>query len=172
MKNTDSFKANGVVTINTYEAGTNRLLDSYKENNTVTTEGLAEIVSRILSNTGTSDGIVTKLYLGDDAGAGTMLSPSAATSSLGSTDQSVVYQVRDSDLTIGSSGARRILASAVMYGSDIMNNQFPTDIVLNFCSATLRFESGSTLAYKRFPVRSLSRLVDITITWEIELFSQ
>lgn len=163
--------AKGVVTINTYEAGTQTLIDSYKDNNTVTIEGITEVISRLLSNSGTSDSIVTRMVLGEDAGSGTMLSPSAAQPTLTSNDQSVVYEVRSQDLDISSSGARRIIASVMIEGSDIMNNQFPEDIVLNFCSSTLRFENGTTLAYKRFPVRTLSRLVDITITWELEFFT-
>lgn len=172
MNNLDKLQAKGIVTINTYESGTENLLDSYCDKNTITIEGITEIINRILTNSGTSDAIVTRLVLGDDAGTGTLLSPSAAQPTLSGSDQSQVYEVRTGDLQIGSSGSRRIVASAVMYGSDIMNNEFPTDIVLNFCSATLRFENGVALAYKRFPVRSLSRLVDITITWEIELFYQ
>lgn len=169
MLNTSGFNAKGVVTINTYEAGTNILVDSYKDNNTVTTEGLTEIINRILTNSGTSDSIVTNIKLGDDAGNGTLLSPEDATANLTYSDQDVVYDIKKSDTDINASGGDRITASVVIEGSDVMNNEFPTDIVLNFCSATLRFESGSTFAYKRFPVRSLSRLVDISITWEIEL---
>lgn len=170
MNNLDKVQAKGVVTINTYESGTDNLIDSYCDNNTVTIEGLTEIINRILTNTGTTDSIVTRMVLGEDFGSGSMLSPSDATPTLTGDSQIQVYEIQQSDLTISSTGPRRLVASVVMYGSDIMNNEFATDIVLNFCSATLRFENGVTLAYKRFPVRSLSRLVDITIAWEIQLF--
>lgn len=163
-----AFKTRGIVTINTYESGTKNLIDTYRDKNTVTIEGVTELLDRVL-NTGTDDSIVTRMVLGDDSGTGTLLSPSVATPTLTSNDQNVVYEIRDQDISISRSGARRLVASVMIEGSDIMNSQFPEDIVLNFCSSTLRFENGTTLAYKRFPVRTLSRLVDITITWELEI---
>lgn len=147
-----------------------RIIDQLDERNVVTAQGASDLLARVTKNDATvSNSYVKTIALGDDVGDGTLLSPEQASELSTGTMQSVVYTVPVSDITITYPTPFSFEISTVLDGTYILENFYPSDIEMRFTSATIRYESNKTLSYKRFPVRSLSRLVDIEIRWTISL---
>jgi len=144
----------------------------FDEDNVITNEGLAEAMKRLTFPDGDSnavDAYVYNIVLGDDVGTGTLLDPQIAVSSLKSTDQSVVYEIPNSDISFTYTTSTELKLGTMLNGTSILDTYFPNDVDMRYTSATIRLKNGKSLSYKRFPVRSLSRLVDIEIIWTLTL---
>lgn len=54
-------------------------------------------------------------------------------------------------------------------GKFVMDTYFPNEVDVVYNSATIRFENDEVFSYKRFPVRTISRLVDVQVIWTFYL---
>lgn len=167
MKQSDDMKMYGHLSIKPTYKPTGQVIDGFDDRNVITFQGTSTILNRITTPSGGS--YVTHIALGDDVGNGTILQPEQATESLSGGSQAIVYEVPVNDITITYPNTYTFTMGTVLNGTDILDSNFPDEIDLRFTSATIRFNNGDVLSYKRFPVRSLSRLVDIEITWTISL---
>lgn len=145
---------------------TGEVIDTVDDHNVITVYGFSILTTRLTRDDETTGQMyLDTIHLGDDVGSGTLLAPEAENDALLSSDQNVVYTVPLSDLNRVHNDSKEFVYTTVLDGDEIMNSLFPTEIELRYTSATMRFANGDTFSYKRFPVRSLSRLVDISITW-------
>lgn len=69
-------------------------------------------------------------------------------------------------LNVGSLNPTTATFNVTIFGDDVMD-LYPSDSSKEFNSAALHTGDGRVFAYKRFPAKSISRLVDINITWSI-----
>lgn len=158
----------GHLTIKTFDKASGDLIDEYAEDNVITLEGYAEVLSRILSDgISVDDSILHNIVLGDDSGSGTLLGPEAATNGLTSTNQNIIYEVDQIDMQFNQLTSRTVEATTFLDGNYILETFYPNEVDIRYCSATLRFRNGVTLSYKRFPARSISRLITIQMAWAI-----
>lgn len=148
----------------------NTVVDSFHEDNVITSQGAAELLGRMTRNTSaTEDAYVKTIAIGSDVGNGTLLNPQMADESFTAAMQDIVYEVPVGSVTITYPDPFTFEVNTVLDGTYILDTFFPTDIELRFTSATIRYANMKALSYKRFPVRSLSRLVDIEIRWTVSL---
>lgn len=163
----------GFLTIKEIDKKTGEVLSEYDEQNVITREGFANVLSRISRTTVDDEDVqnmfIKTIVLGDDIGNGTIFNPSPATSTLTSIDQSVVYEVPENDMNFNYVSSTTLELNTVLDGTVILDALFPEEVDMRYTSATIRFHDGKTLSYKRFPIRSLSRLVDVQINWRIIL---
>lgn len=157
----------GYVMIDMIDSSTDEVISHYEDNNTVTLEGMSALINTMI-NPDVNE-TITRVFVGDDVGNGTYDSPQDEEPSDTAASQNVVFEVPSSDINFTRIGSNTIGMSFRVTGESLMNAMFPNDVYKELCSASLRFDNGvSTFAYKRFPVRNISRLVDISMTWELE----
>lgn len=169
MKNTDEMDLNGHLKIRDRDSVTGEILSEteFSEHNVVTVQGASIFLERATQSQGGS--YISTIYLGDDVGTGNLLNPEEERESYTGVVQQIVYEVPVSDITITYPDPFTFEVNTVLNGTTILENNFPFDIDMRFSSATIRFANGDAFAYKRFPVRSLSRLVDIELVWTVSL---
>lgn len=159
---------NGHLNIKTISKETGMVLDEFDDDNVITLQGYSEVLNRItLEDDSIDDSIIWTIYLGDDIGNGTIFNPQTAANTLTNLDQSVVYEVPREDMNLNYVTSRSLDLVTVLDGTQILDTLFPDEVDLRYTSATIRFRNERVLSYKRFPIRSLSRLVDVSITWNI-----
>lgn len=69
--------------------------------------------------------------------------------------------------TLGYSNPISVTFSMIIDGVDLMS-YYPLDITKAITSAALHTGNGKVFAYKRFPQKSVSALIDILINWTIK----
>lgn len=152
------------------ETGKERIL--FDDDQAITLEGFSEMAKRMTYPTQHAD--ITGSYfdhivLGDDIGDGTIFQPEPATANMTAADQNVVYTIPAEDIIINYLSPTEFEFTTVLDGSLILDNYFPNEVDMRYTSATLRLANGKAFSYKRFDVKSLSRLVSIKIEWTIIL---
>lgn len=158
----------GFIKIETIDKATGEILDVYDEQNAITYEGFGSILNRLTKNDASIEDIwIKNIVLGDDVGTGDVFEPEPETPGLNATDQNIVYAIPENNMVLVYEGVSSFQLSTILDGTQILESDFPLEVDIRFTSATIRFHDDSTLSYKRFPVRSLSRLVDIRIVWTI-----
>lgn len=169
--NTNS-QVHGYFEMKVFKHGTDELVDHYYEHNVITNEGLSLLWRRFV-DLDNSDRTLYTFFLGDDYGNPTqysLLDPEPENTSLTKDDQSIVYRVEEDDMVVSYPSASSIQFSTLLDGDVILDTYFPGLVDMRYCSATMRFRDLTTFSYKRFPVRSLSRLIDIQVIWTYEFF--
>lgn len=144
----------------------------FDEDNVITIEGFSEVMKRITYTTSNGDisgSYIHNIVLGDDVGSGTLFEPEDANNLLTAGSQSTVYTIPNEDINFNYLNSQTLEMGVVLNGTEILNANFPQEVDMRYTSATVRFYNGKCYSYKRFPVRSLSRLVDIEIIWRISL---
>lgn len=139
----------------------------FDDENVVTDTGFATFFQRATQSTGGS--YLHNIILGDDYGTGDLLNPEPADASYTQANQSVVYEIPNSDITFTYPTTNVVRFETTLDGTYIMDTFYPTETELQYTSATTRFQNATVFSYKRFPVRSISRLVSIQIIWTITI---
>jgi len=163
----DTLHFNGHLRMRERDKASGVILSDEGEGNVITTQGASIILNRMTQDTGGS--FINTIYLGDDVGDGNLLAPAPEQDSFTGATQAIVYSVPYNDINIIYPDPYTFEVTTVLDGTSILDNNFPQEIDLRFTSATLRFDNLAAFAYKRFPVRSLSRLVDIEMIWTVSL---
>lgn len=164
----------GQLKITTTDKETGEVLhDTGFSNNAILDTGIRELIQRLVTeDIDNSFGFYT-IYLGDDYGdpdeGWTVFDPEPADRSFTEQKQNWIYFLPTESLSITYPAPGIFEVSSVMDGDEVMETNFPTEIEMTYTSATLRMNNVTALAFKRFPIRSLSRSVRITITWVITL---
>jgi len=83
-----------------------------------------------------------------------------------SSSMSLIYTSPDTFI-LGYSNSTSVTFSVTIDGADVMT-YYPLDITKTITSAALHTGNTKVFAYKRFPQKSVSALVDILINWTIK----
>lgn len=170
--NEQNISINGTLSINSINTEDGTIIDNIDECNVVTAQGASELLSRLTRNDSTvTDSFIQTIALGNEVGTGDLLGPEPADESYTASKQDLIYTVPPEDISITYPDPFTFEISTVLNGTSIIESTFPQDIEMRFTSATIRYANSKALAFKRFPVRSLSRLVDIEIRWTVSLKS-
>jgi hypothetical protein len=93
--------------------------------------------------------------------------PASPTENYNTSSMSIVHTATDyGSLSIGYASLTSTSFSMTISGTDVLSN-YPTETSKIFTSAALHSTNGKVFAYKRFPQKSVSDLVDINISWTI-----
>lgn len=109
------------------------------------------------------------IHLGDDLGGErwTIFNPEPPTREFTQENQNVTYVIPSVTYEFPTDDFLR--ATAFIDGTTLLNENFPAEIDYRFTSMSLRFNNGEIFAYKRFPIRSISRFVSVTIDWRFRI---
>jgi hypothetical protein len=93
--------------------------------------------------------------------------PALPTENYNTSSMTIIHTATDyGSLSVGYASATATTFSMTILGADVMSN-YPTETSKIFTSAALHSTNGKVFAYKRFPQKSVSDLVDINISWTI-----
>lgn len=167
-KQNDNIGMIGIVKIEEIDRDTGNVISEFEQRNTITAEGFNAILQQM---TGKGDGMSTDamvktIALGDDTGSGTATSPEPPSILSTYLDQTTVYMIPESDIVIGYPTIGEFSLSSLIVGEEIVDSMGIEAI--NYTSATIRLNNNETLSYKRFPIKTISRLINIRITWNIK----
>ncbi len=168
MNLNDQKSLTGYITIQDIDKDTGEIVNELDEHNVITTEGFDYILRNMVEKGGaiTTDAVVTNIVLGDDVGLGSASNPTAPTANSTYLDQNAVYSIPDTDITITYPSPGAFTMGVILDGNAIVTGQGVDTI--NYTSASIRFADGTSLSYKRFPVRTISSLINIRISWTIQ----
>lgn len=98
--------------------------------------------------------------------------PIAPTENFNASSMSVIHYPTDplglnKSLSIGYSSATSTTFSLTIVGAEVLAD-YPTETTKIITSAALHSANGNVFAYKRYPQKSISELVDINISWTIQ----
>lgn len=152
----------GVFAVTVTNRDTGEVVDEYKERNVLVLDSKTAITRAIAGN---PFGVIRTIKLGNDNGGGTNDSPFPAQESYDENVMNVVYQ-KNSGIQVGYPNPITVAFNTTIRGDDVMDN-YPGETNIMFCSAALHTNDGKVFAYKRFPQKSISGVLDISIVWSI-----
>lgn len=165
---------NGVVTIRTICKQTGDVIDEFKDNNVVTLNGMEHLWTRAEGDKKTSDYTIQNFVLGSDFGVEeggdwSIFAPKPAQNNYTNENQFVIYEDSPTNTVFEYPDLNEMQVGTLLDGEAILDEYFPDEVTVRYNSATIRFGDGTVFSYKRFPVRSISRLVDVQILWTFTL---
>lgn len=179
MKNNLNMGISGILTIKEFCKETGDLLDQYTDANVITEQGVNTLFLRMAL--GDPDNLMKfdHFTLGIDDGSQEepseswgLLNPKPALKRYTSLNQLGIYDVPHSSMVFDYPEKNTFQAATLLDGQFILDTYFPGDVDMRYTSATLRFDNSTTFSYKRFPVRSLSRLIDVQIIWTFRFVNE
>ncbi|MBG24042.1 MAG: hypothetical protein CMF22_11370 [Idiomarinaceae bacterium] len=164
----DTLGVVGTVRIEEIDAATGEVVDLYDERNTITAEGFDAILRQVINKDGMADQnhSIKTIYLGNDTGAGSANNPESPSILSTYLDQTVVYEVPEDEIIVTYPTIGEFSLSALLDGEAIVDAAGVEAI--NYTSATIRLNNDEAFSYKRFPIKTISRLINIRITWNIK----
>lgn len=165
---------NGVITIRTLSKETGEVLDEFVDNNVVTLNGMQKLWTRMASSENAAANKLSNFVLGSDYGVEeggdwTVFSPKPANKEYTKDNQIDFYTDSESNIAFTYPSDTEMQVGTILDGTYIINNFFPDETIVFYNSATIRFGDGTVFAFKRFPVRSITKVVDVQISWRFTL---
>lgn len=164
----------GILTINSIDKKTGEVVDSFSDRNVVTLSGMGWMWKRLSQKDGSSPFRFHHFTLGDDTGESeggdwNEFFPKPADASYDKSFQDIVHEDSPDNLVDSYPTDNKLQLSSLLDGQAILDNEFPNETEVPYNSVTLRFANNEVFSYKRFPVRTITRLLDIQIIWEFSL---
>lgn len=167
MKTTDKipFNITGKISMSLVDANTKKVIEEHSEDNIIVLDARNAIIKAI--GNPELESTITSIKLGDDVGTGTQENPQAAQNNYTEATMSVVFDA-PYELIVGQLDPLSTTFNVTIVGADVLE-QYPEDASKILTSAALHTGDGKVFAYKRFPAKSISALVDLNITWTITI---
>lgn len=164
----------GVLTIRTIDKQTGNIVDEYSDRNVVTVSGMGYMWQRLSKKSGSLPFKFDHFTFGSDTGAASggpwdEFLPKPAENTYTKSNQTVIYEDDPANLVDTYPEPNTLQLSSLLDGQFILDNYFPSETEVIYNSATLRFANDEVFSYKRFPVRTISRLLDVQVIWEFTL---
>lgn len=163
----------GDVTITITDNDGNR--DICRGKNKVLDVGIAALWQRLGGPDGANANKFHNVYFGDDIGTGgswSIFNPQPVNQSFTSANQNVTHELNPSSVSFEYPTDDVLLVTAFVDGSQFMEDHFPNEVEYRFTSMTLRTLAGTPFAFRRFPIRSISRFVQVRIDWRFTLINE
>lgn len=170
-----SLNLTGAVTVTSRDKITGEIVDQFgPDTNRVVDEGIAAFWERA-STQNLNENLILEpiLYVGDDFGnpaSWSVFNPEPAQPGFTAVDQNVIHTFSTVTYSQPSDALLRMVCT--IDGQAYFDANDPTGLTFDFNSLTLRFISGVVFSYKRLPVRTLSREVDLTIQWDFLILNK
>lgn len=163
----------GKLKITTTDIETGEVIDVYGfDKNMVVDSGVDTMWLRAATDDVSEQYRLDTIHLGDDYGSDTLwgiFNPEPPSRGFTSANQNVTHVLQSVQFDFPTDEFLRVTAS--VSGTELMNTYFPAEIDYRFTSATLRFNNGSVFSYKRFPIRSISRAVNVEFDWRFSIIN-
>lgn len=162
----------GVVTMTTTDAVTGKVIDVYVDDNMVVDIGVYNMWRRGSTLDETNQLQLNTIHFGSDYGPEPrwgIFNPEPPSRKFIHTTQDVNHVVNPDLVEYKYPRDDVLQVECYLNGTDFMNSNFPADVDFRWTSMTLRFMNGDIFAYKRFPIRSISRHVNVTIDWRFTI---
>jgi len=165
----------GILTIREIDKATGATLSEFSDKNVITEKGMNALWKRLSLDDTNDDYRFSAFYLGEDYGAGedtgdwSIFLPRPAKKNFTDMNQQVIYQVDPTEMVYSFPDENVLEVATLLDGKNIMDTLFPNEVNAKYNSATLRVGNGTVFSYKRFGVRSISRLIDIQVIWTFTL---
>jgi hypothetical protein len=161
---------NGVLSIKTICKETGQVLDVFKDKNVITLDGMSKLWERMAGN----GDIISHFVLGSDYGVEeggdwNIFAPKPAENSYNTENQFAIYSDAPVNTVFEYPSITELQVGTLLNGERIIDELFPDEVTVRYNSASIRFGDDTIFSYKRFPVRSISRLVDVQILWTFTL---
>lgn len=162
----------GVLAITVTDKESNDIVDSLSISNMVTDVGIETLWKRASMIDELNQFQLDSLHFGDDFGDGrwTIFNPEPATRGFTKNNQNVTHKLNLINFEYPTD--EFLKATAFIDGTVFMDDYFPAEVDYRYTSMTLRFKNDDVFAYKRFPIRSISRFVNVTIDWRFKIVNE
>ena len=164
MKLTDNLdgKIHGRLSIKSIDNNTGNIIDSFEDPNVIVLDAKQIVIQSISRSTNTY--YLDRIKIGDDVGTGTPDVPETAVETYDENTMSIIYS-GGTPLTVGYSG-NSVTFNITINGADVMTG-YPAETSKVINSAALHSVAGDVFAYRRFPQKSISNVIDLSIAWTI-----
>lgn len=163
----NKIKLNGKISIITKDKKSGDVIDVFEDNNLIVDVGLDQIARGLITKD-TNAFVINTISIGDDVGSGTVMNPEQPSATYTRDNQDVVF-VTPSDLfSISRPTDTSIQLYATLDGERVMES-YPDSPNIIYTSATIRTVGDEIISYKRFPARTISRLISVDIIWVLNL---
>ena len=137
--------------------------NSIANNNTFTIDSVTDSTLTLIS----SDSLTTESGTAGVIITGTP-SPNNPTSAIETYDETTMSLIFDAPyaLSVGYPNSTTVSFGTTIIGQDVMD-LYPSESSKIITSAALHTNNTNVFAYKRFPQKSISALVDLSIVWQI-----
>ena len=163
----------GELKITSYSKFTGEIVDVYGfDSNIVTDSGIDTMWLRAANDDAANQYQLKDLHLGDDFGntpRWSIFNPEPPSRGFNDSTQSVTHVVDSYSYDFPIDEVLRFYTT--VDGETMMNTYFPDQISYDFTSATIRYNNGTIFAYKRFPIRSISRAVTVEFDWRFKIIN-
>jgi hypothetical protein len=163
----NALKLTGEVKLITKNKKTGEIIDTFEDNNLVVSIGMDQVLKAITTKD-TNNFVIETISIGDDVGSGTVMNPEQPESSYTKLNQSVVYATPPEFFTISRPSQTSVQLYATLDGEEVMV-AYPDSPNIIYTSATIRTVDNEIISYKRFPARTISRLISVDIIWTLAL---
>jgi len=161
------FKISGDIKIVTKNKKSGEVIDAFEEKNLVVTIGLDQIL-KALTTKDTNAFVIETISIGDDVGSGTVMNPEQPQLTYTKNNQNVLYSAPSDLFTISRPTETSVQLYATFDGERVMES-YPDSPNIIYTSATIRTVGDEVISYKRFPARTISRLISVDIIWTLNL---
>lgn len=165
----------GRLEITEYLKATGEVVGHYEDNNVILESGVNDLFGRLIASDASNNKMISNFVLGSDfgetedpGGGWTSFNPLMAEKTYTSANQDSIYSVPEFNMVINYPDLNVVQYGTILDGDDILTNDFPGEISIQYSSLTTRFRDGASFAFKRFPVRSLSRVIFVQISWTFD----
>lgn len=172
MANNERLGVEGILTIREFSKETGELIGEYEDKNVITELGMNTLFLRMALADADTTMKLQNIVLGEDygieedaSGGWTVFNPKPAEKHYTTSNQFSVYAVPEADMVFDYPDQNTLQIGTLLDGKYILDTFFPNEVDMRYTSATFRFANATTFSYKRFPIRSLSRLIDVQIVW-------
>lgn len=162
-------KLKGRFSVDLIDKETGEIVESYEDNNLIV-DLAGQAIVNCVSGGLQSDWAINNVWIGDDVGTGDKFTPQAPQPDYTSANIDLIYQTPT--LNVAYPTPVSVMFNITIDGNvivDASNTKYGlTGDTADITSTALMTGNGSVFAYKRFPVKVITRFVNLLIRWTIE----
>ena len=135
--------------------------------NLILNKGLQVIIDNLFDDSNFFP--ITDMKLGDDTGTGTQQDPESPSVTYDENTMSVVYTSQQGNaVTVNKNTNYQLTFNWIIFGYEVLDlPEYQDQDSVEFTSAALHANDGRIFAYRRFPVVSISDIINFSISWSI-----
>ena len=159
----------GSVKFIVYNRITGEVLNVEEDHNVVVLSGMDEMLrafTQPLATGNINNHIVRTFKIGSDIGNGTEMEPEEPDWEYDGTEQEVLYATPDGALSFTSVEDQEVTVIGTIEGFEVLN-QNPGNSQVEYFSIGMYTGNGTLVAYRRFPERIITEVVNVRVEWTI-----
>jgi hypothetical protein len=167
MNANETLSIKGHLEITTTDISTGEVIDTFSEDNIYLNQGKEQLLKAFTTPDSNLFNVKT-VVIGDDVGTGTVLLPEAPSATYTELNQAEVYSVPVENFFATYPTSNSVRFSSTISGDVVMQSYTGQPNVI-YTSATLVTTDNKAISYRRFPARTISSLISVSIAWTITI---